>query len=170
MTKKLIILLLAIAPIAAIAQTKIAHINSAEIFSLMPEVPGIETQLNKKQEEVSKNGQALVDEFNKKAEEFQKGAATASDAVKADQQKQLEQLQERYQMFVQNSQKEQQELYQKLVAPVQQKIANAIKAVGEEKGFSYVLDVASQQNPIVFINPKNSDDITALVKTKLGIK
>ncbi|HAC73001.1 MAG TPA: hypothetical protein DCF46_05295, partial [Porphyromonadaceae bacterium] len=61
MTKKLIILLLAIAPIAAFAQNaKLAHINTSELFNQMPEIPGIETQLNTKQEEISKNGQALV--------------------------------------------------------------------------------------------------------------
>ena len=48
MIKKLIILLLVVAPIAAVAQNaKLAHINTQEIFSQMPEIPGIETQLNK---------------------------------------------------------------------------------------------------------------------------
>ncbi|MDO5665161.1 MAG: OmpH family outer membrane protein [Bacteroidia bacterium] len=169
MTKKLIILLLAIAPIAAIAQNaKLAHINTSEIFSLMPEIPGIETQLNNKQEEISKNGQALVDEFNKKAEEFQKGATTASEAVKADQEKQLAQIQERYQMFLQNSQKEIEELRQKLLAPVQQKIANAIKAVGEEKAYTYVFDLAAGN--LVYVSTTNAEDATPFVKTKLGIK
>ncbi|HBC38575.1 OmpH family outer membrane protein [Petrimonas sulfuriphila] len=169
MTKKLIILLLAIAPIAAFAQNaKLAHINTSELFNQMPEIPGIETQLNTKQEEISKNGQALVDELNKKYEEFQKLAPTSSEAVKADQQKQLDQIQERYQMFVQNSQREMDELRQKLLAPVQQKIATAIKAVGDEKGYTYIFDLAAG-NPVYF-NATNAEDATPLVKTKLGIK
>lgn len=168
MTKKLIILLLAIAPFAAIAQNaKLAHINTNEIFTQMPEIPGIETQLNNKQEEISKNGQALVDEFNKKNEEFQKGAATASEAVKADQGKQLEQLQERYQMFLQNSQREMEELRQKLLAPIQQKIATAIQEVGAEKGYTYVFDMAA--GSIVY-HSASAEDATPFVKTKLGIK
>lgn len=168
MTKKLIILLLAITPIAAIAQNaKLAHINTQEIFSQMPELSGIETQLNNQQEEISKNGQAIIDEFNKKSEEFQKLAATSSDAVKADHQKQLEQINERYQMFLQNSQRTMEELRQKLLAPVQQKIAEAIKAVGDEKGYTYVFDLAS--GSIVYNNPA-AEDATPLVKAKLGIK
>ncbi len=169
MTKKLIILLLAIAPIAAFAQNaKLAHINTSELFNQMPEIPGIETQLNSKQEEISKNGQALVDEFNKKAEEFQKLAATSSETIKADQQKQLDQINERYQMFLQNSQREMEELRQKLLAPVQQKIAAAIKAVGDEKGYTYIFDLAAG-NPVYF-NATTAEDATPLVKTKLGIK
>lgn len=169
MTKKLIILLLAIAPVAAFAQNaKLAHINTSELFNQMPEIPGIETQLNTKQEEISKNGQALVDEFNKKAEEFQKLAATSSETVKADQQKQLDQIQERYQMFLQNSQREIEELRQKLLAPVQQKIATAIKAVGDEKGYTYVFDLAAGN--LVYVSPTTAEDATPLVKAKLGIK
>lgn len=169
MTKKLIILLLAIAPLAAVAQNaKLAHINTQEIFSLMPELPGIETQLTTKNEEISKNGQALVDELNKKSEEFQKLATTSSDAVKADQQKQLDQIYERYQLFVQNGQREMEDLRQKLLAPVQQKIANAIKAVGDEKGYTYVFDLAAGN--LVYVSTTNAEDATPLVKTKLGIK
>ena len=168
MTKKLIVLLLAIAPFAAIAQNKIAYVNAAEIFSLMPEVPEVENQLDKKQEEVSKSGQAIIEEYNKKAEEFQKGAATASESTLADQQKQLEQLQERYQMFLQNSNREMQELQQKLIAPIQQKISKAISEVGEEKSYAYIFDATTQQSPIVYIHP-TSEDATPLVKSKLGI-
>ncbi len=167
MTKKLIILLLAVAPIAAIAQNKLAHLNSQEIFNAMPELANIEKELAKKQEEISKNGQALVEEYNKKAEEFQKGAATASETQKADQQKQLEQINERYQLFLQNSQKESQELQQKLLAPVYQKINDAIKAIGEEKGYTYVFDVAAGN--IVYSSPA-AENATPLVKAKLGIK
>jgi len=66
MLKKLFIFFIALAPIAAMAQDlKLAYINAQEIFSAMPELSGIETQLTTKQEEISKNGQALVDEFNK---------------------------------------------------------------------------------------------------------
>ena len=167
MTKKLITLLLVLAPFFVFAQDKIAFINSQEVFNAMPELADIESQLTKKQEQIAKDGQAIVDEFNKKAEEFQKNAATLSETAKADQQKQLDQLNERYQLFVQNSQKESQELQQKLLAPVYQKINDAIKAVGDEKGFTYILDLAAGT---VLYHSTSATDATALVKAKLGIK
>jgi len=89
--------------------------------------------------------------------------------VKQDQQKQLIQIQERYQQFLQNSDKEQQELYQKLVAPVNKKIADAIKAVGDEKGYAYIFDIATQASQIVYIH-NTSENATPLVKTKLGLQ
>ena len=166
MLKKLIILLFASAPLAAFAQEKIAFINTQEIFSVMPELKGIESQMATKQQEVQKNAQALETEYNKKIEEFSK-VTNATDAVKQDQQKQLAQIQERYQVFVQNSQKEAQEMQQKLIAPVHKKIADAIKAVGDEKGFIYILDLAA--GAIVYQSDK-ATNATPLVKAKLGIK
>lgn len=169
MLKKLLIFFIALAPIAAVAQNvKIAYLNAQEIFGAMPELAGIETQLGSKQEEISKNGQALVDEFNKKSEEFNKTPAT-SEAVQQDQQKQLAQIQERYQVYLQNSQQEMQQLQQKLLEPVNKKIADAIKAVGDENQYTFVFDVSTMQSPIVYVSP-TATNITPTVKTKLGLQ
>jgi outer membrane protein len=70
-------------------------------------------------------------------------------------------------MFVQNSQREMEELRQKLLAPIQQKIANAIKAVGDEKGYTYIFDLAAGN--LVYVST-TAEDATPLVKSKLGIK
>mgnify|MGYP000934998879 FL=1 len=169
MLKKLLIFFIALAPIAAVAQdAKIAYINVQEVFTSMPELSAIETQLAEKQEQINNNGQALINEFNKKLEEFEATAETASDALKIDQQKQLESIQERYQLFQQNSQQEMGQLQQKLFMPLQQKVNDAIKAIGDSNNFTYVLDVSTMPSPIVYVNP-NAKDITQEVKTKLGI-
>ena len=53
------------------------------------------------------------------------------------------------------------------MAPIQEKIMTAIKAVGEENGFTYILDVNS--STIVYTG-KDAIDVTPLVKDKLGLK
>ena len=168
MLKKLLILFIAVAPLAAMAQeVKIGTINVQEVFTAMPEISNIESQLTSKQEEITKNMQALEDEFNKKVEEFDKNPAT-SDAVKQDQQKQVGQIQERYQVYMQNSQQEMGQLRQKLLEPLNKKIGDAIKAVGDENKYTFVVDISSQTS-MVYMTP-SAVDITPLVKTKLGIK
>ena len=83
MLKKLLIFFIALAPIAAVAQdVKIAYINAQEVFAAMPELNSIEKQLSEKQEQINKNGQALIEEFNKKSEEFEAGAASASQSLR----------------------------------------------------------------------------------------
>lgn len=169
MLKKLLIFFIALAPIAAVAQdVKIAYINAQEVFSAMPELSNIETQLSQKQEQINKNGQALIDEFNKKAEEFETSSANSSETVIQDQQKQLQSIQERYQLFLQNSQQEMNQLQQQLLEPLNQKIADAIKIVGDTNNYTYVFDVSTMQSPIVYVNP-SATNITQDVKTQLGL-
>lgn len=169
MLKKLLIFFIALAPLALVAQdVKIAYINAQEVFESMPELEGIESQLSQKQEQITKNGQALIEEFNKKAEEFEASAATASDALLQDQQKQLQSIQERYQMFQQNSQQEMNQLQQKLLEPLNQKIADAIQAVGTAENYTYIFDVSTMQSPIVYVNP-SAINITDDVKSRLGL-
>lgn len=168
MLKKLLILFIAVAPMAAMAQeVKIATVNVQDIFAAMPELSGIETQLSTKQEEIRKNIQALGEEYQKKYQEFEASPA-ASEAAKQDQQKQLGQLEERYQVYMQNGQQELQQLQQQLLEPVNRKIFEAIKAVGDENKYTFVYDISSMQSPIVYFTP-SAVDITAQVKTKLGI-
>ncbi|SFK85690.1 OmpH family outer membrane protein [Proteiniphilum acetatigenes] len=168
MLKKLLILCIALAPLAAMAQeVKIATVNVQEIFAAMPELSGIETQLSTKQDEIRKNIQALQDEYSKKLEEFEKSPAV-SDAGKQDQQKQIIQLEERYQTYMQNGQQELSQLQQKLLEPINRKIFDAIKAVGDENNYAFVYDISSMQSPIVYFTP-SAVDITPQVKTKLGL-
>ena len=167
MLKKLIILFFAIAPLALVAQeSKIAFVNSQELFGAMPELSSIETQMNTKQEQVKKNAAALETEYNNKMEEFKNSTDEVTEALLMDRQKQIQQIEERYQAFMQNSQKEVQDLQQKLLAPVQEKLQKAIRDVGEEKGYTYILDIAS--GSIAYHSP-TAIDANPLVKAKLGI-
>ncbi len=167
MLKKLIILFFAIAPLALVAQeSNIAYINSQELFGQMPELSGIETQLNTKQEQVKKNAAALEAEYNNKIQEFQNSTDEVTESILMDRQKQIQQIEERYQSFMENSQKEIQDLQQRLVAPVQEKLQKAIQSVGEEKGFTFILDLAS--GSVAYHSP-TATDANPLVKAKLGI-
>ena len=167
MLKKLIILFFAIVPLALVAQeSKIAFVNSQELFGSMPELSSIETQMNTKQEQVKKNAAALETEYNNKMEEFKNSTDEVTEALLMDRQKQIQQIEERYQAFMQNSQKEVQDLQQKLLAPVQEKLQKAIKDVGEEKGYTFILDIAS--GSIAYHSP-TAIDANPLVKAKLGI-
>lgn len=170
MLKKLLIFIIALVPASLVAQDlKIAYVNSQEVFTAMPELSGIETQLNEKQEQISKNGQALIDEFNKKAQEFEAASATASEALKQDQQAQLQSIQQRYQLFLQNSQQEMEQLQQQLLSPVNQKIHDAIQAIGAANNYTYIFDVSNMQSPVVYTHP-SAVNITPDVKTRLGIQ
>ena len=71
-------------------------------------------------------------------------------------------------MFQQNSQQEMNQLQQKLLEPLNQKIADAIQAVGTAENYTYIFDVSTMQSPIVYVNP-SAINITDDVKSRLGL-
>jgi outer membrane protein len=70
------------------------------------------------------------------------------------------------------TQKAQQDLGTKqgeLLAPLNTKFITAVKAVAKEKGYAYIFDVAQQSGANNLLAWDGGDDVTAAVKTKLGI-
>ena len=165
MLKKLIILFIAIVPFTLVAQeSKIAYINTQAIFVAMPEYAEFQAKLKTESDKIEKNANALETEYMTKAEEFQNSSEEPTQALVMDRQKQLQQIEERYQAYIQNSQREMQELQQRLVAPIQEKLQKAIREVGEENGFMYILE----SQAILYHSP-TAVNANPLVRTKLGI-
>lgn len=165
MFKKLIILFLIVAPIGVYAQDKLAYINTQEVFTQMPEIKDVETKLSAKQEEIQKNLTAIQAEYEKKMEEFKADATQVTEAILTDRQKQIQQIQERFETYQENSEKEFQTLRQQLLTPIQQKMQQAIKSVGDKNGYTYIFEVGA----VPYIST-SAVDAGKLVKAELGIK
>jgi outer membrane protein len=146
------------------AQDKIAYINANEIFSKMPELKDVETKLAAKSETIKKNAAAIEAEYTKKVEEFQKDTTNLTESILLDRQTQLDGLRDRYQNFIQTSQAEFEKEQQTLITPIQQKMRQAIKEVGDENNYAYILDAAT----LLHIG-SHATDASKMVKTKLGI-
>lgn len=172
MLKKFILLLCLAAPLALVAQDKIAYVSSQEVMSKMPELSDMETKMAAKQETIKKSLEGIqteyqtkLEDYGKKLEAFQKGGdATISESELMDKQKELTQLQERYETFAQNSQADLEKFYNSLMAPLQEKVRKAIKDVGDEQGYLYIIDAPA----LLYINP-SAIDASKHVKAKLGI-
>ncbi|MBO4232531.1 MAG: OmpH family outer membrane protein [Bacteroidales bacterium] len=164
--KKLILLLTAItltAIVPANAQ-KYGHVNSQDILKAMPGVDSIEIQLKAYQEELMTMGQELLNEYNTKKDKFDKEAGTMSTMMRQTKEQELQNLVERIQYLQQNMESDLQEKSYSLQQPFIEKIQDAIKAVAEENHYTYIFDVQ------ILLFYENGDDVTALVKKKLGIK
>ena len=158
--KILFVAAVAISAFGAQAQAKIGNVNSQEIFTLMPEVKAAETTLNEVQTKYQNEYKALQDEFDKKFNEYQALDKETPDAIRQRREGELQELQTKIQNFSSVAAQDMQQQQQRLMAP-------AIKAVGEENGFTYILDVNS--GTIVYTG-KDAIDVTPLVKDKLGLK
>ena len=157
--KKLIVLLLMILPLGAIAQeVKIAFVKTQEVFMAMPEVSGMEKQMADLNEKYRVELKQMQDEYQKKYSDFVAQQDSLTENIK------LRRMQEIQDIFVQVAQQDVQKKQQELLQPIQQKLHEAIQKVGEEKGYTYIIDPAA-----LLYTGTNAVDATPFVRTKLGL-
>lgn len=172
MLKKLVIFVCLMIPVVGlIAQEKIAYVNTNEIMAKLPDLKDVEAKMATKGEALQKSMQAIETEyqtkleaFNKKLELAQKKDPSVSESEILDGQKELSQLQERYETHGQSVQAEFQKYQEELLTPIREKVAKAIKDVGAEQNYTYIVDMAA----LLYVSP-SAIDANKFVKTKLGI-
>jgi outer membrane protein len=166
MFKKFILFALLALPAGAFAQeVKIAHVNTQEIFNNMPETSAMETTVANLNQGYTDELKRMEDEYNKKYAEFVEQADSLAESIKVRRMQEVQDLQQRIQTFYQQARQDVQKKQQELLAPIQKKISDAVKAVGDENNFSYIFETGA----FLYASPK-STDATQLVKTKLGLK
>lgn len=162
--KKLIFSLMLALPMLASAQ-KFGHINSQELFAQMPEVAQVRLKMDTIQSQYENQLASMNEEIQKKAQDYQAQEATMADAVKQIRQQELQEMQQRIQLFYQTAEQDIQRKQQEYLAPIHEKLAKAIKAVGERENYTYIFDSTA----MVHIGA-DAQDVTPAVKKELGIK
>lgn len=164
--KKLLLMFLMCAPIAAFAQ-KFGHVNAQEIIQVMPDYTKAKNEIDALQKQYEDDLKSMQDELTKKSQAYEKEQATLPDNIK---QRREQELQEMYQKIQQSYQDNQQALAkasQEKMQAITTKVIDAIKQVGQAGGYVYIMDVAGG---VPYISTTLSTDITADVKAKLGLK
>lgn len=146
-------------------KAKFGHVDYG---TLMKEMPGIDTAqqaLQQYQQELEAVGQQMADEFKTKQAEYANLAnSTTSSAILKVKEDELMKLYKRLQDFVSTSEVDLQKKQIELLQPFQEKLLAAIKKVAETNKYTYIFDVTM----CAFHN--DADDLTAAVRTELGIK
>ena len=148
----------------AFSQNKIGYISTEELIGSMPEAAKATTELQEYQTALQQQGNDLGAELQEKDSAFGKDSAKLSPAAKELKRNDLIALYQKYQGWREIMQQKLQEKQQELLVPIRTKAIENIKAVAKENGYAYILD----QNSVIVGPP--GEDITPLVKKKLGIK
>ena len=166
--KKLIIFLLMILPLGVFAQeANVAIVNSQEIMMAMPEITAMQETMKQMNDKYAGEMKTMEDEFQKKYTDYIAQQDSMTENIKLRRTQELEDIRQRVENFTQVAQQDMSKKQQELLAPIQDKLRNAIKAVGDEKGYAYIID----NNPgIVLYTGNAAIDATPLVKAKLGLK
>ena len=108
----------------------------------------------------------MVQEYQKKAQEYQAQEKTMTEAVREVKIREIQQLEERIQTTQQSAQEKVSKKKEELYTPILEKADKAIKEVAKSNNYDYVFDASAGQ----LLYAKESDNILNLVKTRLGIK
>ena len=148
------------------AQGKFGHVNTQEIMQAMPEYQKALTDIDALQKQYEADLKSMQDEIQKKGEAFDKEQATLPDNIKQRRQQELQDMYTKIQQSYQDNQQALQKAGSEKMQAVSAKVLDAIKAVGQEGGYIYIME----NNSLPYISTTLSTDVTAAVKTKLGLK
>jgi outer membrane protein len=167
MTSKFFAILLVALSLAgassARAQAKIAWVNSQTIMDKLPEAQDAQRQLDNVVQQWQTDLTKMQTEWQKKFEEYDKKKLILTDQLRAQSEKELQDLDKkiadyRTKKFGQNG-----ELFNKqneLMKPVQNKVFKVIQDVAKEDGYDYVFD---KSGDILLLYSNDKYDLTAKV-------
>lgn len=165
MIKKFLLALAIAIPAMGFAQGKIGTVNIEALFSIMPEKATADEQIAAVSKTYEDENAKLEEEINKKIQEYQALAAETPASIRERRQQEIQDLDQRYQAFLQNAQQDLARQRQNLYTPIQEKLLDAIKTVGQEQGFTLIVP----QEATLFTGA-DVIDLNDVVKTKLGVK
>jgi len=165
MKRILLILLFVAAPVITIlAQDKIAYINYQELLMKMPETKDMQAKLEAKNTVIKETAASIEKEYQDLLQKFQNDPTEVTESILADRRKQVEDLETRFKTYMETSQAEMQKEQELLFTPISEKLNRAIKEVGDQNNYLFVLDSSS----LLYRNT-NAVDANKLVEAKLGI-
>ena len=157
-------MLMLFAPLSLFAQ-KFGHIDAQAVLAQMPEAIKANGELQATAKQYENDLKALQDELQRKAQEYDKNKSTMNPTKQAETEKALQDMYQKIQQTYQDNQQAMQKMQQEKLAPITTKLVNAIKNVGKNGGYVYIMDVNSG---IPYVSDTLSKDVTAEVKAELN--
>ncbi len=149
------------------AQTKIGHINSAELLSAMPAAKSAEKQLENYTKQLDNQYQSMLNnvqgEYQSVQKQVQEGLLTPQQI--AEKEKFFLAEQEKIAKFEVEAQQKVAKKREELLNPILQRAERAIQDVARENGYTYILDTSLG----AVLHAASTDDVTSKVKAKLGM-
>lgn len=164
--KILLVALFLVSASTVFAQQKFAIVNAQEVMNAMPEVDSVKVKMEKIQQDLMDEMQANEKEYTNKLQDYTKNKDNYSEAIRAQKEKEIQSIIARIEEFGQVAQREVQDQNVKLMAPVQQKLLEAIKAVGKANDFVFIFD----KNSVLYVSETLVVDATPLLRTQLKLK
>ncbi|MBL0741788.1 OmpH family outer membrane protein [Chryseolinea lacunae] len=170
MRKLVLFVVLGLASFVSQAQApvKVGYADVDYIFSQLPEAKQIDQELKSLQTQLKNQMDTKTQEFQKKVADYQANINTMIDAVRANTERELQQLQQNLEKFQQDAQTTIQTKQTQLMDPVYKKVGKGIEDVAKENGYSFVLNQQIGGLDVILYGDEKMD-ISDLVLKKLGV-
>lgn len=167
MIKKILLALVMALPFCAWAQApKFGVVDVQSVMQDMPELKDVEAKIAEASKTYETEFAKIQEEIQKKYTELQNldQDPTALQAIKERRMSEMQELTQKGEQFAQTAQQDLQRQHAQLMQPIQEKVVNAIKAVGTEGGYTMIFPEGS-----TLFNAASVVDVTGAVRTKLGL-
>ena len=168
MLRKIFFSVLLLFPLAIFSQKQFGYLSYSEVYKAMPEYATAQSSIKELEEKYNSEIKHSEDEFNRKYAEFYQGQKDFPQYILEKRQKELQELMEKSLDFKEKAKQLLKESEKKLRTPIEERLNKAIKSVGEEFSYSYILNTDNNTYP--FINNNSGIDITEIIMNRLGIK
>ncbi|WP_418602438.1 OmpH family outer membrane protein [Hwangdonia sp.] len=146
------------------AQSKVAHINTQDLITAMPEMKAAQTQLETLGKTYQTDIQNMATEFQNKVKQYDAEASSKTQEENTKRAQEVQTMEQNIRQFQGQAQQDLQTKEMELLKPITEKAKTAILKVARAQGFDYVLD--SAQGVMIMADGKNLLDD---VKKELGI-
>ena len=157
---------LAIPMLMSAQDLKIGIVDVDEVVQKLPDYTEAQNKFVETSKKYEDEFAKLQEELKRRYDEIQNMPQDELQVIQERKVKDFQEYQLKTQQFEQTAAQELQKVQQDLMAPIYQKVNNAIQSVGQEGGYS-LIEAKVSQLVLYYANPVV--DITPEVKAKLGV-
>jgi outer membrane protein len=156
---------------AAFAQQKIGYVNSSKIFQELPAAQDAQRRIDALGKPIQDSLETMQRDLQARYEDYQKREALLNEAAKKTEQQKLIDLERRMNEFRVAKLGNDGELAhetEKLLAPLRERIKNAINTVAKEEKYSFVFDKTESIQILLYGDPAHDITFKVIDRLKRG--
>lgn len=147
-------------------KAKFGHLDFAALYNLMPELDSVKSIFDEYNKTIQQQFSTMQTELENKFMDYQANATGMSEIIRTTKEAEINDLKERLDAFESKAAQDLQAKESELTAPIIERAKKAVQDVAKENSYTYIFN--SSEGLLLYAEPM--DDVTALVKSKLGIK